>query len=201
MLQILVILSIALIICGTPPASAREDTLGKDCMVVDPTGTPLNVRAQPRGEIVGTLRNGNSVAIDRWAMPVQDERGKDWVEIEVVSGGRLVPVGYVFQSYIDCNYSRTRSEYPIIFTEADSMKTLGFYFPDFNVFPFSNRTALDNKCFYYGDGGPSLSLSEEFVSGYRSRGFDFDKLCLVMRSGIVRFDPETGARLPTFLRR
>lgn len=33
------------------------------CTVIDPTGTPLNVRSGPNGQIVGTLRKGAKVEV------------------------------------------------------------------------------------------------------------------------------------------
>jgi clan AA aspartic protease (TIGR02281 family) len=66
------------------------------CRVVDPTGTPLNVRTSPNGNAVGTLGNGAQVIVlDR-----ASRGGKDWVYV-----GRAedrVPIGWVFRDYLDC---------------------------------------------------------------------------------------------------
>lgn len=45
----------------------------QDCVVNDPSGTPLNVRTQPRGSILGALHNGVRVRIVDTA---HDENGR-----------------------------------------------------------------------------------------------------------------------------
>jgi hypothetical protein len=45
------------------------------CQVNDPTGTPLNLRNTPNGEIVGALNNGVSVRVVQVG---QDPRGRSW---------------------------------------------------------------------------------------------------------------------------
>jgi hypothetical protein len=66
------------------------------CRVMDPTGTPLNVRTSPNGNAVGTLDNGVKVIIlDRASYG-----GENWVYL-----GRAedrVPIGWVFRNYLDC---------------------------------------------------------------------------------------------------
>lgn len=66
------------------------------CRVLDPTGTPLNVRTSPSGRIVGALRHGMIVTVlDRST----DRQGRSWVYV-----GRedSTPVGWVYDNYIDC---------------------------------------------------------------------------------------------------
>jgi len=60
------------------------------CIVTDPTGTPLNIRTVPNGEIIGTLRNGAAVTIQSTAY---DNRGRLWANIGV---------GWVFREFISC---------------------------------------------------------------------------------------------------
>ena len=54
----------AVLVALVAPANARSSAdwrpgdAGFFCSVNDPTGTPLNVRAQPNGEIIGTIPNG-----------------------------------------------------------------------------------------------------------------------------------------------
>lgn len=43
-----------------------------------------------------------------------------------------------------------------------------------------------------------ISLSDDFVLKFAKRGFSLNSLCLALASGI-KFDPETGKRLPTFI--
>jgi Bacterial SH3 domain len=67
------------------------------CRVMDPTGTPLNIRMGPNGAIVGTLLNGVLVSvIDR----TLDDRGRPWVYIASYDSGR--PIGWVFREFISC---------------------------------------------------------------------------------------------------
>jgi uncharacterized protein YraI len=67
----------------------------QQCMVSDPTGTPLNMREGPNGRILGTLRNGAFVTL----RDVIESRGRRWAEIDFGSrGGRA----YVLREYISC---------------------------------------------------------------------------------------------------
>lgn len=68
--------------------------LGADCVVADPTGTPLNVRSGPQGRVLSILDNGALVEI-------LDERAlgaKRWVK--VAADGKVL--GWVFAAYLDC---------------------------------------------------------------------------------------------------
>jgi hypothetical protein len=57
------------------------------CLVDDPTGTPLNVRAEPNGTILTTLQNGMSVTVleerklgtKRWLLVSLDGRQLGWI--------------------------------------------------------------------------------------------------------------------------
>ena len=64
------------------------------CIVADPSGTPLNVRAQPYGPILGALHNGTPV------FPVASTiaRGEEWTRIVPANG----KTGWVFRSYLEC---------------------------------------------------------------------------------------------------
>jgi uncharacterized protein YraI len=61
-----------------------------ECVVTDPTGTPLNIRSSPNGRIVGTLRNGARVTIET---VTYDSQGRAWANIGV---------GWVFREFISC---------------------------------------------------------------------------------------------------
>ena len=60
------------------------------CIVTDPTGTPLNIRTAPNGEIIGTLRNGAAVTIQSTAY---DRSGRLWANIGT---------GWVYREFISC---------------------------------------------------------------------------------------------------
>jgi hypothetical protein len=68
-----------------------------DCIVADPTPTPLNVRTAPNGRIIGTLANGQAVAIIDNA---NDAQMRPWVYVADAETGR--PIGWVFREYVVC---------------------------------------------------------------------------------------------------
>ncbi len=76
-------------------ASGMVSAFGAECVVADPTGTPLNVRAQPNGQILSTLDNGLSVDV------IAETRigSKRWVQ--VTADGETL--GWVFASFLDCS--------------------------------------------------------------------------------------------------
>jgi hypothetical protein len=76
------------------PFSTAADPVS--CRVADPTGTPLNVRAEPGGEIFATLRNGTVVR----ALGQRMHKGKPWLYVEKWSGDNAV--GWVFDAYMAC---------------------------------------------------------------------------------------------------
>lgn len=67
------------------------------CQVMDPTGTPLNVRAVPGGNVVTTLSNGTVVLIFNQTT----YNGKGWAYIG--TGKEQLPVGWVFFDYLACH--------------------------------------------------------------------------------------------------
>ena len=82
----------------TPEQLREERSHTQDrCRVMDPTGTPLNVRATPNGHIVGTLNNGEQVTVlDRSS----DRTGKSWVYVGNYEDSK--PIGWVFLEFIAC---------------------------------------------------------------------------------------------------
>lgn len=81
---------VASVISVTPALAQRR------CMVTDPTGTPLNVRAHPNGPIRGALHNGATVLrLDT----VLDERGRAWTLVEPREAGHS---GWVFREFVSC---------------------------------------------------------------------------------------------------
>ncbi|ANY85552.1 hypothetical protein BB934_45680 (plasmid) [Microvirga ossetica] len=61
------------------------------CIVNDPTGTPLAVRASPRGTKVGELSNGTEVEVLQFD---RDDRNRRWA--------RIRSNAWVFANYLDC---------------------------------------------------------------------------------------------------
>jgi len=67
------------------------------CRVTDPTGTPLNVRAAPQGQVTGTLKNDVLVGIIE---TVSDSKGQSWVRVADYKSRR--PIGWVFREFVAC---------------------------------------------------------------------------------------------------
>ncbi len=73
-----------------------SDALGKVCTVADPTGTPLNVRESPNGDIYGSWDNGVRVR------PYDEQmvKGKKWYGVERLAEDNTI--GWVFDPYLKC---------------------------------------------------------------------------------------------------
>ena len=113
----------AVLVALVAPANARSSAdwrpgdAGFFCSVNDPTGTPLNVRAQPNGEIIGTIPNGEEF-VELLYEPVSNEveiKSKSIVErgdknIKRILSQKWVYIisprrGWVIRQYLEnCNY-------------------------------------------------------------------------------------------------
>jgi len=82
--------AIGLLACSLFASSAHAALV---CLVADPTGTPLNVRSQPNGTILGALHNDAEVIVTDMT---NDRR---WVKVIPVKAGKP---GWVFFNYLDC---------------------------------------------------------------------------------------------------
>ena len=69
----------------------------QDCVVNDPTGTPLNVRARPNGPILGALYNGASVRV----LKTTFDHGRRWAYIAPLEAGKS---GWIFADYLTCGH-------------------------------------------------------------------------------------------------
>ena len=92
---------------GAPVTAAeRQPTTGNLsqalCRVKDPTGTPLNVRTVPNGDLVDRLTNGTPLQV---LDILHDTQGRNWALIERPGGGQAI--GWAFRDYIDCPTNRT----------------------------------------------------------------------------------------------
>jgi hypothetical protein len=86
-------LAALLVLC----AGAWEASAQSRCRVMDPTGTPLNVRTGPNGRIIAKVPNGLLVSI---RARQTDARGRSWVWIVRYDYGR--DIGWVFREFIAC---------------------------------------------------------------------------------------------------
>lgn len=69
------------------------------CKIADPTGTPLNVRDQPNGRVINTLRNGREVYIEDTTI---DNQGRSWVKIGGYYNDTYRLWGWVFRDFLSC---------------------------------------------------------------------------------------------------
>jgi endonuclease YncB( thermonuclease family) len=69
------------------------------CVVADPTGTPLNIRLQPNGETVASVRNGEKLLVF-FEGAKTDSRGRVWYEVAMSTSA--APDGYVFAEFVRC---------------------------------------------------------------------------------------------------
>jgi hypothetical protein len=67
------------------------------CRVMDPTGTPLNVRTGPNGSIIDRLPNGFLVSI---MSITYDRGGRPWALVSRFDNGRRI--GWVYREFIAC---------------------------------------------------------------------------------------------------
>lgn len=86
----------AALIAGLAAAPAFAQSANR-CAVTDPTGTPLNIRETPNGEIIGRVTNGAGVRVVNTSF---DERGRPWVLIR--PRGTSQVVGWVYREFVSC---------------------------------------------------------------------------------------------------
>lgn len=67
------------------------------CYVADPTDTPLNIRIEPNGRIVGVIANGTQVTISESR---RGDGGRVWVFIRNLDSGR--GIGWVYRNFLNC---------------------------------------------------------------------------------------------------
>ncbi len=69
----------------------------KTCVVADPTGTPLNVRAAPGGRVVASLANATQVRVLEQTL---DAKNRRWLRVSTIDG---TSSGWVFADYLKCS--------------------------------------------------------------------------------------------------
>ncbi|MGL4490047.1 MAG: SH3 domain-containing protein [Rhizobiaceae bacterium] len=116
------------------------------CTVVDPTGTPLNVRAGPNGKILSTLKKGSKVQF----IEHREESGKKWALISKYGEDG----GWLFAAYLKCEGA---DQYGEICTVADPTGTplnvreepngaiYGTYENGVRVRPYEEKTVKGKK--------------------------------------------------------
>lgn len=84
--------ALAMASCGGALAVER-------CMVTDPTGTPLNIRSEPGGAIIGVYDNGTIIRATETRL---DAKGRSWSKVGKLENGTVNTVGWVFTKFISC---------------------------------------------------------------------------------------------------
>lgn len=90
--HILGLLALAALSASTAPALAQGV-----CYVSDPTDTPLNIRIEPNGRVVGVIANGTQVTIGESR---RGDGGRVWVFIRNLDTGR--GIGWVYRNFLSC---------------------------------------------------------------------------------------------------
>jgi hypothetical protein len=83
-------------------------------------------------------------------------------------------------------------KFPLIFYPPESAAQAGLAHD-------TEKQTFETACYYFHQGGAfNISISAELLAHYVQRGFSRRSLCMALISGI-RFDPETGHRLATYV--
>lgn len=88
------LLSVFTIVAGMSAAHAE-----RVCKVTDPTGTPLNIRAEPNGKIINKLRNDREVYITK---TTYDYKDRPWVYLEGYYQGEYRYWGWAIREFVSC---------------------------------------------------------------------------------------------------
>jgi hypothetical protein len=167
-----------------------------DCIVRGAADRTLDVVHD--GEVARTLHGGDHVygAILMGDFQVTARDGDEWL----LGYAQLDPAD------LDCDQWLAGSDYPLVVTSGEELAELGIasvlYAPvQEGVDPDGTKTLArePNVCFDVGEGTFRISLSDAHKARLAAKGVNLDLACLVMESGQVRFDPETGKRLPTYV--
>jgi LCCL domain len=73
--------------------------IDQTCKVTDPTGTPLNLRDNPSGNIIGQLDNGREIYILEVA---NDKRNRTWAKVAGYEDGQYKTWGWGIRKFISC---------------------------------------------------------------------------------------------------
>ena len=92
----LLLIGTAVLLMATSASAARA---AKVCVVADPSGTPLNIRAKPNGAIRGAVNNYTDVVI------IEISNDRKWAKVAPVGPGEI---GWAFMNYLDCNWEPSK---------------------------------------------------------------------------------------------
>lgn len=91
----------------------------------------------------------------------------------------------------------TAEDFPIIFENAQEARKIGFVISGYGPGGDTVRPERIN-CYVYGSATYEVTFSKQVLRAFEVRGFTLQSMCFGLIS-LVRFDPETGRRLPTFV--
>lgn len=140
--------AVALFVTGLASGSALACGGQPVCTVVDPTGTPLNVRAGPNGQILSTLRKGSVVEF----IEHQEHQGKRWALVARYGEAW----GWVFGAYLNCSGSDELGKIctvadptgtPLNIREEPNGRILGTWENGVRVRPYDQQT-VNGKAWY-----------------------------------------------------
>jgi hypothetical protein len=89
-----------------------------------------------------------------------------------------------------------QNPYPLVFDNVNHLKRYGLAIVGIDTNSLS--THFPNRCYYYGDGGWDISISNALLAAYREQGFSRRSACMALVS-TARFNPESGQRLATYI--
>ena len=103
----------------------------------------------------------------------------------IVAGCCLAPLGVAAQT-----------PNPLVFDSPTKLKRFGIGFRGIGTDDV--KIHFPTRCYYYGDGGWDISISDDLLAAYKAQGFSRRSACMALVS-TVRFNPENGRRLATYI--
>jgi hypothetical protein len=104
----------------------------------------------------------------------------------------LICAVYVGLSVGSSRLNAAGPRFPLIFYPPESAAQAGLAHD-------TEKQTFETACYHFHQGGAfNISISAELLAYYVQRGFSRRSLCMALVSGI-RFDPETGHRLATYV--
>lgn len=149
------------------------------CSVLGPAS--VKILDSPDGQETGSAAGGLTV----YATVLDDS--KDWASITDFQGWQL---GVVRLDSLKCTAPIVDKNYPLILDQKQ-LRKIGFN--------FGSPRKGEAECFSNGDGIASLAISKEKAAKLKKLGIDFKAFCVATRTDGLKFDPETGKRLITFV--
>ena len=180
-----VLISIQALLIAWPSNSAAASdfiTYTTDCIVT------RDVRTLKRGQRVYT--NGVSYMLAFGAARL--------------TAGEFTPED-IPDNAVECSAETENAQFPLVLLESeyDALLSEQFGLKTVKSAEFGEGRSLANggyRCFAKGAGQERfLELSSSLVEKLIATHFGLHQACMLLQSGQVRFDPETGHRLPTYV--